>query len=96
MMQRTANENAACIRRICKRSDQPNWGMENRIKEDHNVNSKDKILNQRNFSSGTLVRSRRVQPIHFSTHSGFKSVNVALEATRVSRIIDGVAWNLIN
>ena len=37
--------------------------MENRIKEDHNVNSKDKILNQRNFSSGTLVRSRRVQHI---------------------------------
>ena len=23
MMQRTANENAACIRRICKRSDKP-------------------------------------------------------------------------
>ena len=23
MMQRTANENAACIRRICKRPDQP-------------------------------------------------------------------------
>ena len=23
MMQRTANENAACIRRICKKSDQP-------------------------------------------------------------------------
>ena len=23
MMQRTANENAACLRRICKRSDQP-------------------------------------------------------------------------
>ena len=23
MMKRTANENAACIRRICKRSDQP-------------------------------------------------------------------------
>ena len=23
MMQRTANENAACIRRICERSDQP-------------------------------------------------------------------------
>ena len=23
MVQRTANENAACIRRICKRSDQP-------------------------------------------------------------------------
>ena len=24
MMQRTANENAACKRRMCKRSDQPN------------------------------------------------------------------------
>ena len=23
MMQRTANENAACLRRVCKRSDQP-------------------------------------------------------------------------
>ena len=64
--------------------------MENRIKEDRNVNSKDNSLNQCNFSLA-VVRSRRVQPIHFSTHSGFKSVNVALEATRVSRIIDGVA-----
>ena len=42
--------------------------MENRIKEDRNVNSKDNSLNQCNFSL-TVVRSRRLQ--HNLVEKGF-------------------------
>ena len=45
MMQRTANENAACLRRICKRSDQP--------KIERLVNNDARLMLRRKFNGAT-------------------------------------------
>ena len=45
MMQRTANENAACLRRICKRSDQP--------KIERLVNSDARLILRRKLNGAT-------------------------------------------
>ena len=45
MIQRTANENAACLRRICKRSDQP--------KIDRLVNNDARLILRRKLNGAT-------------------------------------------
>ena len=45
MVQRTANENAACLRRICRRSDQP--------KIERLVNNDVRLILRRKFNGAT-------------------------------------------
>ena len=45
MVQRTANENAACLRRICRRSDQP--------KIERLVNNDARLILRRKFNGAT-------------------------------------------